>query len=294
MIVARTIEPIRILRAVGLALLLLLSYDVAITILYVVLHQTWIGVENLPLALLGSALVIIVGLRNNSAYARWWEARTLWGQCVNNSRSLARGALMLLPRNHAEEVIRLQIAWAHALRLALWRQDPWPEMSALLAPETTVRLRHAANLPTALQAEIARALARSTGDGPADAMRLAALDATLTALANAQGGLERIKNTPLPRQFEQFPRVFVVMYCLLLPIGLVHDLGIITPIGSTVIGSAFYLLDQIGRDLEDPFAGSPHDVAMTAITRTIEVDLKQMLGERDAPKALEPVDGVLL
>ena len=71
--------------------------------------------------------------------------------------------------------------------------------------------------------------------------------------------------------------MFGTAYCPLLPVGLVHDLGLATPAGSTVIGIAFFVLDQIGRDLEDPFDGSVHGVPMSAITRTIETDLRQML-----------------
>ena len=293
MIVARRINPLRILRSVGLPLFGLLAYDLTVTLLYVYFHQRWVAVDNLPLALLGSALAIIVGLRNNTAYGRWWEARTLWGSAVNNSRSLARGALTFLPAQTASTLVRLQIAWAHALRGALLKRDVWADVAPFVPPESVARVRRATNLPTAIQAEMGRLLAVPAGDAVDASVRAAALDSTLTAIANAQGGLERIKNTPLPRQFEQFPRVFVLAYCLLLPIGLVTDLGIMTPIGSTVIGSAFYLLDQIGRDIEDPFANRIHDVAMGAITRTIEIDLRQMLGEADTPKPLEPVDGVL-
>lgn len=294
MIVARQINPLRILRSVGLPLLVLLAYDVTVTLLYVVLHQRWVSLDHLPLALLGSALAIIVGLRNNSAYGRWWEARTLWGSAVNNSRSLARGAILFLPDATAATLVRLQIAWAHALRGALLKRDLWAEVEPFVPPATASRVRNATNVPTALQAEMARLLSlRNEHDGVATSLRIAALDLTLSALADAQGGLERIKNTPLPRQFEQFPRVFVFAYCLLLPIGLVADLGIATPIGSTVIGSAFYLLDQIGRDIEDPFAGDIHDVPMGAITRTIEIDLRQILGGADVPRPLEPVDGIL-
>ena len=277
----------------GLPLFGLLAYDVTVTLLYVYFHQRWVAVDNLPLALLGSALAIIVGLRNNTAYGRWWEARTLWGSAVNNSRSLARGALTFLPAQTASTLVRLQIAWAHALRGALLKRDVWADVEPFVPPESVARVRRATNLPTAIQAEMGRLLAVPAGDAVDASVRAAALDSTLTAIANAQGGLERIKNTPLPRQFEQFPRVFVLAYCLLLPIGLVTDLAIMTPIGSTVIGSAFYLLDQIGRDIEDPFANRIHDVAMGAITRTIEIDLRQMLGEANTLKPLEPVDGIL-
>ena len=293
MIVARAINPLRILRAVGRPLAVLLVYDLSVTLLYVWFGQRWVGINDLPLALLGSALAIIVGLRNNNAYARWWEARTLWGRAVNNSRSLARAALTFLPPPTVTTVVHLQIAWAFALRRALLRQSAWDDIATLIPAEAETRLRQAVNLPTAIQAEIGRLLALPDRTDIARSVQIGALDQTLTALADAQGGLERIKNTPLPRQFEQFPRVFVLIYGLLLPVGLVHDLGIMTPIGSTVIGAAFYLLDQIGRDIEDPFAGGIHDVAMGAITRTIEIDLRQMLGETDVPRPVEPIDGIL-
>ncbi len=298
MIVARRLDAPRILRSVGRPLAVLLAYDIAVTALYAVWGQHWLAVQDLPMSLLGSALAVILGVRNNVAYARWWEARSLWGSAVNNSRSFARGVLAMLGGGEAHAarkaaLVRLQIAWAQALRLALRRQDPWGELERLLPAAMLDRVRGAANVPAALQAELGRLLAEADQAGGLDSIRLAALDGTLSELANAQGGLEKIKNTPLPRQFEQFPRVFVGAYCLLLPIGLLHDLGAATPVGSTVIGFAFYVLDQIGRDLEDPFEGTVHDVPMAAITRTIEVDLRQMLGEREAPRALAPVDGVL-
>ena len=67
---------------------------------------------------------------------------------------------------------------------------------------------------------------------------------------NAQGGLERISNTPLPRHFDHFPLIFVLAYCLLLPIGMVRELGGFTPLASTFLGLIFLALDRIGRDLE--------------------------------------------
>ena len=37
----------------------------------------------LPLGVVGGALGIFVSFRTNNAYARWWEARGLWGKIVN-------------------------------------------------------------------------------------------------------------------------------------------------------------------------------------------------------------------
>jgi putative membrane protein len=48
----------------------------------------------------------------------------------------------------------------------------------------------------------------------------------------------------------------------------------------------------IGEDLVDPFANTVHDVPLTAMCRTIEIDLLQALGD-PAPDPVKPERGVL-
>ena len=97
----------------------------------------------------------------------------------------------------------------------------------------------------------------------------------------------------MPKQYDYFPQLFVQIYCLLLPLALVVNMGWYTPLGSSLVGFIFLALDKIGRDLEDPFENTIFDVPMKAITTTIEVNLRQLLGETVLPKAVTPVDGVL-
>jgi putative membrane protein len=85
----------------------------------------------------------------------------------------------------------------------------------------------------------------------------------------------------------------VQIYCLLLPLALVINMGWYTPLGSTLVGFIFLALDKIGRDLEDPFDNTIYDVPLTSITTTIEVNLRQMLGETELPQPKKPVHGVL-
>jgi putative membrane protein len=110
---------------------------------------------------------------------------------------------------------------------------------------------------------------------------------------DCQGASERIKNTPMPILYDFFIRRFIGIYCLLLPLGMVASLRLLTPIGSTFVGFIFLALDQIGRDLEAPFENLPHDVALTAISRTIEINLKQMIGDAEIPEPLAPVGEIL-
>jgi putative membrane protein len=74
---------------------------------------------------------------------------------------------------------------------------------------------------------------------------------------------------------------------------MVASLQLLTPVGSTCVGFIFLALDQIGRDLEAPFENQPHDISLTAISRTVEINLRQMIGEKEVPEPLAPVDGVL-
>jgi putative membrane protein len=285
---------IPLFKRIGPVLVGLLAYDIGVTLLYVWHDLGWLSVDALPLPLLGSALSVILGLRNSLAYARWWEARTLWGAAVNNSRSLVRALLWVMPDSpRTREIGYLQIAWAHALRCRLRKQAPWDEIAPFVSEPALERLREAVNAPTALTAAQARLIGQAVRDGAIDTVQAAALDRTMSDIANAQGGLERIANTPLPRHLDDFPTLFVLAYCLLLPIGMVSDLGLMTPLGSSFLGMIFLALDRIGRDLEAPFALTVHDVPLSSITRTIEIDLRQMLGDEDVPKPLVPVGNVL-
>ena len=306
MIVPRTPQLRRMIAYVGWPLVALIAWDVVIVLAFKVLHWEWVGSKAVPLALYGSAIGIIVGFRNNSAYGRWWEARGLWGQIVNNSRSLARQVCSTMhpnPELHGEDVADLdimkrslvlyQIAYVHALRQHLRQLSPWPELQTFLPAEVCAELESSKNVPLTLQQRMGRMLRESKDRGWIDRLEWQAMDRNLDDLADAQGGTERIKNTPLPKQYDFFPMLFVQIYCLLLPIGMVENLGWFTPLGSTLVGFMFLALDKIGRDLEDPFENSIYDVPLTAICRTIEINLRQLLGDADLPPAEKPVLGVL-
>ena len=306
MIVPKQPQLRRMVQYVGWPLLALVAWDIVIVVAFKVLHWEWVGSKNVPLALYGSAIGIIVGFRNNSAYGRWWEARGLWGQVVNNSRSLARQVCSTMhpnPEQHGGDVADLhamqrqlvlhQIAYVHALRQHLRKLSPWQDIEPLLGSDEITALQTSKNVPLSIQQQIGRLLRESKDRGWIDRLEWQAMDGNLDDLADAQGGTERIKNTPMPKQYDFFPMLFVQIYCLLLPVGMVENLGWFTPLGSTLVGFMFLALDKIGRDLEDPFDNTIYDVPLTSISRTIEINLRQLLGDPDVPPPEEPVHGVL-
>ena len=293
MIVQRRLDVRRTLRFVAPLIAVLLAYDIAVTALYMVFGMHWLALEGVPLSVLGTPIALVVTLRNNAAFNRWWEARTLWGAVVNNSRSLARGVLIFIEDPALRtQLIRAQVAFALALRCHLLR-IPAGEALATYLPAEDIVPAGVANVPAAVQMQMGRTMARALRDGRLGERGAVALDRTLSELANAMGGLERIKNTPMPRQYNHIPKLFTRALCILLPLALVKELQWSTPAASTVIGFMFLSLDQIGRNLEDPFEGTNHDVPMMAIGRVIEIDLLQTMGVADVPGPVQPVDGVL-
>jgi putative membrane protein len=296
---------------VGLPLLGLVIWDVVVVFAFKLLHWEWVGSKNVPLALYGSAIGIIVGFRNNSAYARWWEARGLWGQIVNNSRSLARQVCTVVrcPESHSSseqsdcrdlrrQIVHLQIAYVHALRQQLRGLDVILELRSRLSRS---ELADGALAQLDVQKNIALTIQKIMGDllreaytrGWVNALEWQAMDRNLDDLADAQGGAERIKNTPMPKQYDYFPMLFVRIYCMLLPVGMVESLGWFTPLGSTLVGFMFLALDKIGKDLEDPFDNKIFDVPLKAICTTIDINLRQLLDEKELPAPEVPVKGVL-
>ena len=280
-------------------LTLLLAFDCAVAGLYVFLDWHWLAFDALPIGTLGSALAIFLAFRANAAYGRWWEARQLWGQLVNTSRALARQALTALdvdPDNARHTALRSgivlnQVAFVHALRCHLRRQNPFPELAGVLGHAEAEALRGYGNIPNALTLRVAEQLQEARTLGLIDSLRWSALDGSLTTLANIQGACERIKNTPLPRQFSFLPRVLVDAFCWLIPLALVSGLGIFTPIASALISFTLIAIDTASQAIEDPFENTVNDTPMTALSRGIELTLREMLDQRKALPEVRAIDG---
>ena len=303
--IARTGPQIsRMLRFVGGTLLLLLPFDLLVAVSYVCFGQHWLALPNLPLSIGSGAIGVVLGFRNSSSYGRWWEARTLWGRIAAYSRSVGRQAVAYISdsderQDHLQvedvrrRIVYYQIAYINALRCQLRGQDPRLELTPFLDKEEIDSLHRATNVAAEIQRRMAALLQHSCRRGWLGEVHLALFDQSLTELAASQGGCERIKHTPVPKQYDYFLKLVVQGQCILLPLGMVASLGLLTPIGASLLGFIFLALEKFGRDLEHPFDHSDHDVALTSICRTVEIDLKQYLGDAKLPATIAPVQGVL-
>jgi putative membrane protein len=274
-------------------LVALFFWDLAVTIFY---YISPFRAPALPLTIFGTALALVLGFRVNSAYQRWWEGRILWGAMVNVSRSFARATLAFLPdhpaaRAQARDLVLRHIAYVHVLRRQLRRQDAGEELRRVLGDRDHGELARR-NPANGLLEGTGRRIADAQRQGWIDSIQQSRLEDMLVDMSNAQGGMERIKNTPLPAQYRAFPQYFTRLFCILLPVGLVETLGVATPIGSAAAGFMYLAVLQIGDDLVDPFGTDVHDLPLSSITTVIEADMRQAIGQ-PAPPPVEPVNGVL-
>lgn len=283
-----------IVRNVWKPLTFLFVWDVLVTITYYVLP---FRAPQLPLTLLGSVVALFLGFRSNSAYQRWWEGRVLWGGMINASRNLARATISFMPDPQgtplARDIVFRQIAYVNALRCQLRRL---PFDAAVTDYLSKVEERDAmgrTNVANAILDGTSHEIDGARRRGWIDTIQQTSIESVLIDIANAQGGMERLKNTPLPSHFRFYPTLFAHVFCVLLPFGLVETLGFATPLGSTIAGLMFLAVLAIGNELVDPFSNTVHDLPLDAMCRTIEIDLLQAVGMK-APAPVLPVGGRVL
>ena len=267
---------------VGWSLFWLLLWDIAVTVDFMLFFNTKLSLPIMPLTLLGSALIVLISFRNSSAYNRWWEARTLWGLLVNASRSYARQVLTLIDDVGDDlnpvkaTLLRRHVAYVNCLAAHVRHIPCPPEVAAFISAEEFERRDSTNNFSNDLLTGSATLLAREYKAGRLDSIRLARLESTLVDISNCQGGMERIANTPLPYPYVYFPRLFITVFCLIVPIGLVDSLEWFTPLASTVVGFMLLAIERIGTDLQSPFKVSEHQIQMDSLCENIERNLQSM------------------
>tara|TARA_B100001750_G_scaffold242714_1_gene256612 strand:+ start:1052 stop:2011 length:960 start_codon:yes stop_codon:yes gene_type:complete len=278
------------------------------------LHETYgllhTDLTITPFSLIGLALGIFLGFRNNTSYDRFWEGRKLWGRVVNASRTLTRQVLTLvgppfehqrpvgegesdeIAAFHRESVYRL-IAYVHSLRLHLRGQDRLRELDPFLDDDEIAQLVPEHNRPIALLHRMGERFREAWEKGWVHPIHVEVLELSLTELAGVQGGCERIKATPIPFSYNILLHRIVFVYCFTLPFGLVNTVHEWVPVVVALVSYAFFGLDAVGDEIEDPFGEDANDLPLGAITRMIEINLRQRLGEEDLPEFAQPVKHLL-
>lgn len=265
--------------------------------------QEWAVLPTVPLAVVGGAIGIFVSFRTNSCYDRWWEGRKLWGRLINTSRHWCTQAVGYVSESvaphesAAERLVRRHIVYVHTLRVLLRKQSlvEDPEMVRLLDNDARCKLAAESNPTHALlqdQMDDLRALRLA---GVITEFNQSDMDESIRHLLDIQGGCERIKKTPFPRGYGFIAERLVVAYGFLFPFAIVSDLGWITVPMNLLVCLAFALISETGRVLEDPFTMFFNGLPLSAMSTTIERNLRQRLGDAELPAAPAPdARGILM
>lgn len=284
-----------------------------VAIIVFVLHQWQLIDIALPFSIagiLGSALAIFIAFRNQSSYARWWEARTIWGGIINNSRIFARQIIANVDHavaigkantndadKYKNEMINRQIAFAHSLRLHLRKQNTMDEFQHLLSDTEFKALKEKQNRPNILLHTQGIRIKEAMQKEMLGAFDNISIEPNLATFSNWQGACERIKNTPLPMNYQYFTKLFLYVFIFVLPVCLIGDFAkmnmdyLLIPV-SFIITFVFAVMNRVGEINENPFENQMSDIPMTALCNTIERDLKEMLGE-PMPEKIEAKNGYL-
>jgi putative membrane protein len=228
-----------------------------------------------------------------------------------------------------KQLLYRHIAWMNMLRLQLRRNPVFKEswyvtspklqvvkdvfgdekfehrahdvLAKFLNADERIALEHKSNMASALLKHQNEELIKLKNKGWLDEYEHSDMSKLILEFYNQQGASERIKSFPFPRQYASFSTVFVFIFIGLLPFSLIGELAklnaeinwMVIPF-SMLISWVFSVMEQIGDASENPFDNGVNDIPMTAICRNIEIELREMLGEKELPPRIEPVKGILM
>ena len=285
-----------IMPRISAVLLFNIALATAVTLAHGMLFSFKVTLTPIPFTLIGLPLAIFLGFRKTAAYDRYWEARKLWGELVLRSRNLARQCLHLVDvpasvqSDLPQRMVRRAAAFCHALRVQLRHSQDTQELQALLTADEWTALAASANRPAALMMKMGEDLAHCRRQGWIDSTLTAQIDNSLSAMTGAAASCERIAATPLPFSYTLLLHRTAYLYCFMLPFGLVDTTGALTPLVVGIVAYTFFGLDALGDEIEEPFGLEANDLPLDAICRSVEIQMREALGEKNLPPPLEPVD----
>lgn len=228
-----------------------------------------------PFEASGATLGILLVLRTNAGYERWWEARKLWGGIVNQSRNLVVSVLQYGPQDAqwTKEFTNWTIVFAHCVRRSLRGESDLPELAEILTPTQIRKIQQSDHMPGYVSQQLARLL-QVARDRGMDGFSFLQVDRERALLMDHLGACERILKTPIPLVLAFKIRRFILLFLMVLPVVLIPKVGWFTPAFMLVIAYPLFALDQIGVELQNPFCiTSVSHLPLDDITRMIQRQL---------------------
>lgn len=269
-------------------------------------YQVNFIVPGRPFEVAGVVLGLLLVLRLNAGYDRWWEARKLWGGIVNQTRNLAIIGLAYGPseKNWRLSFIQWIASLPHVMRRSLRGEHKLPELANLLTEKQIGWLLTNQHMPNAVSREIASLLAEARKKGM-DGFTFMEAERHRSLLTDHLGGCERILKTPLARSGAIQVRQLIFIFLATLPLALLQDsqgtmfwsmIGVgelqliwLIPIFVMLLAYMLLALDRIGMELQNPFDPQRIDfLPLDSICTTIEINLLELLHDDELHNYLAP------
>jgi putative membrane protein len=221
-------------------------------------YNVKIGLEIAPFEIAGAALGLLLILRTNAGYDRWWEARKLWGGIVNQSRNMVISGLSYGPDDMAwrERFVSWAAAFPHVARCNLRGEQPSSEVAALVGQDDLDQIAASPHMPSFVAWKLAELLQDACDSHQMDRFAFMQVDRERAALIDHIGACERILKTPLPLVYSIKIRRFIALFLVTLPLALLHRMEAdwLVPLITMLVAYPLMSLDQIGIELQNPFA----------------------------------------
>lgn len=268
--------PLPVWRRLDVSVLVVAVYTLIVVLvvdhLLPVRPPKWIG----EMAVVNAVLLgVLLGFRNREAYERWWEARKLWGQLINDSRNLCLKVATLVnpPADERADVARLVVGFAVALKRHLRVAQPLQTVLGFEGDPAT---------PTHVPAHLAgRVFERLKGwktAGKISEVEFLTFDPHARALMDICGACERIRSSPVPLSYRSLLRHGTVLYLLTAPWFVSAEYGYWAI--AIVCLMAYFLLgtELTAENVEEPFGRDADDLTLTTYCDTIRKSCSEVLG----------------
>jgi putative membrane protein len=272
---------------------------IGIALLSVIVLLTDQHVVSLPhisigaMGIFGVALSLFLGFRNNAAYDRWWEARKLWGGMIADVRNLGRHMCVFVGKGtDRAQILSCAVAFAHLHRGFLRNVDVRDYIVPWIGAEKATAMIARKNPADAALRSMADQIGKLIEKDAISGFGQITISQTLSSLALAQAGCERIVTTPLPFVYSLLVRRTTYIYCWLLPFALIESTYWFAPLFSAVVAYVFFGLQAVTNELELPFRNVQNGLPLDAMCRVIEISVCEAL-DRPPPAALTPTNHVL-
>lgn len=254
------------------------------------IHIRPVGISVMVHSLVGVALGLLLVIRTNSSYDRFWEGRKLWGGIVNETRN---GVLMAsVHLAEAPDLLHRFTRWTAIF--------PWAAMSTLrgeatlgpvpdeLSIEDQTALRNSQHFGLHAARQMSLCLDEARHRGLISDFVQLGIDRNVHILVDYLGGCERIRKTPLPFAYVVHLRRALIVYCFTLPFALVESFGWWTVLDVLLVAYTFLGIEEIGVEIEGPFGLDENDLPLEAICETIHQNIYVLAGLSEGRQEVMP------